>query len=252
MREEFGVSPRRVRTLAAQEVPHLRHGLWTSRTFAWAALVAMPVAMYFALAFAPREATMGNVQRIFYIHVPAAWVAFLAFFVTFVASGLYLYRRQERWDVLAVSSAELGVVFTSLALALGSLWAKPVWGDWWTWDPRLITTLFLWMVYVGYLMLRSAIEDPTQQARFAAVFGIVAFVDVPIVYFSIRWWRTMHPIIFTGGGLNLDTRMLVALLVGLAAMTLLYLALLSLRAAIEAGQRKNGVLLHNLEEREEE
>ncbi|MBF8266541.1 MAG: cytochrome c assembly protein [Dehalococcoidia bacterium] len=251
MREYLGVSPRLGTPMATHEFPRLRHGLGTPRTFAWAALLAMPVAMYFALAFAPREATMGNVQRIFYIHVPAAWVAFLAFFVTFVASGVYLYRRQERWDILAVSSAEIGVLFTSLALVLGSLWAKPVWGAWWTWDPRLITTLFLWMVYVGYLMLRSAIEDPTQQARFAAVFGIVAFVDVPIVYFSIRWWRTIHPVVFTGGGLNLDTRMLVALLVGLAAMTFLYLALLSLRSAIEAVQRRNAVLLQELEEREE-
>lgn len=226
-------------------------GLLTPQTFAWAALAAMPVAMYMALVFAPREATMGDVQRIFYIHVPAAWVAFLAFFVTFVCSGLYLLRHRERWDVMAVSSAEIGVVFTTLALVLGSLWAKPVWGTWWTWDPRLITTLFLWMVYVGYLMLRNAIPEADRRARFAAVFGIVAFLDVPIVFMSIRWWRTIHPVVFTGRSLNLDGRMLAALVVGLGALTLVYLALLALRSSIETSQRTSTTMLRKLEEEEE-
>jgi heme exporter protein C len=137
------------------------------------------------------------------------------------------------WDIVARSSAEIGVLFTTLALVTGSLWAKPVWGSWWTWDPRLTTTLVLWLIYVSYLLLRSAIPEPDRRAAFASVVGIVGFVDVPIVFGSIRWWRTIHPVVMDTGGFDLARPMLVALLVALSAFTILYLALLSVRISLE-------------------
>ena len=197
-----------------------------------AATVGVLVAIYAAFGYAPTEAEMGPVQRIFYFHVASAWVAFLAFLVVFGAGVLYLRRRDAGLDYLAEASAELGVIFCSLALVTGSLWAKPIWGAWWTWDPRLTTTLVLWLIYLSYLMIRKMIEEPGRRARFAAVFGIVGFADVPIVFMSIRWWRTMHPVVFSPGDVGLAPQMLVALLVAVGAFTLLYAYLLRLRVAV--------------------
>jgi len=168
---------------------------------------------------------MGIVQRIFYFHVPVAWLAFLAFFIVFISSILYLWRRQNKWDVIAGSSAEVGIVFTTLGLITGSIWAKPVWGVWWTWDSRLTTALVLWFIYVAYLIVRSFVTDEQRGARFAAVVGIVGFIDVPIVALAITLWRTQHPgpVIFQGG---LTLPMLLTLLVCLAAFTALYSLLL--------------------------
>ncbi len=198
-----------------------------------ASCLSILVALYAAFVYAPEEATMGQVQRIFYFHVPAAWVAFLAYFGVFVAGIGYLKTRRMGWDIVARSSAEIGVLFTTLALITGSLWAKPVWGTWWTWDPRLTTTLVLWLIYVSYLLLRSALPEPERRAAFASVVGIVGFVDVPIVFGSIRWWRTIHPVVMDTGGFDLARPMLVALLVALSAFTILYLALLSVRISLE-------------------
>ncbi|MDZ7374124.1 MAG: cytochrome c biogenesis protein [candidate division KSB1 bacterium] len=205
-----------------------------------AATASVALALYFALLFAPTERTMGHVQRIFYFHVASAWVAFLAFFVVFVASVLYLATRDLRHDVLAASSAEIGVLFTTLVLTTGPLWAKPVWNTYWTWDPRLTTTLILWLIYIAYLMLRSFVGEDEKAARFAAVFGIVGFADVPIVYLSIRLWRTLHPKPVIGGaeGSGLHPTMLIALLVCLTAFALLYLCLLRLRIRLERVQRQ--------------
>jgi len=192
-----------------------------------------------AFIYAPTERFMGDVQRIFYFHVPLAWVGFLAFFIVFVASIQFLRRGSARWDHLAYSAAEIGTMFTTLVLITGSLWARPVWGTWWTWDPRLTTSLILWLIYVAYLVVRSYAEG-ARGARFAAVVGIVGFFDVPIVYLSIYWWRTLHPgpIIQTGG---LEPSMLYTLLVSLAAFTVLFGVLLRYRlrlrhieAAVEA------------------
>jgi len=203
------------------------------RVLLGATLAVGLAAIYMAFVYAPKEATMGDVQRIFYFHVGAAWTAFLAFFVVFVGGVAYLRTRNRRWDALALSSAEIGVVFTTIALAMGSIWAKPVWGAWWTWDPRLTTTTVLWLIYVSYLILRGTIDEPERRARFAAVVGIVGFVDVPIVFLSIRLWRTIHPVLVKSKGFDMAPEMVLALLAALLACTLLYGYLLLVRTSLE-------------------
>ena len=194
--------------------------------------------LFFALRmiflYAPREATMGDVQRIFYFHVASAWVGFFAFFVTFLASVGYLARGERRWDILALSSVEIGLTFITMTVVTGSLWARPVWGTYWTWEPRLTISAVQLLIYVAYGMLRAAIESPERKARFAAVYGIVAFVTVPLSWFAIRWWRTIHPDILTGGeGMAITSRMVHTLLVSLTAFTLLYANLLRQRMRLE-------------------
>jgi len=198
------------------------------------ALTFMLTGLYMAFIYAPTDANMGDVQRIFYFHVSSAWVAFLAFFLVFLASILYLRSRSRRWDILAYCSAEIGVVLTTLALITGSIWARPIWYTWWTWDSRLTTTLVLWLIYVAYLMLR-AYSEGSRGARFAAVFAIIGFVDVPIVFMSIRWWRVQHPGPVIGGGeeAGLAPPMLYTLFVSLAAFTLFFIYLLLLRTKLE-------------------
>ncbi len=179
--------------------------------------------------WAPTELVMGQVQRIFYFHVPVAWVAFLAVFIVFVASILYLWRGQRRWDALAHSAAEIGVLFITLMLISGATWAKPVWGVWWTWDPRLTTSLIMWLIYVAYLMLRAYAPTPSQAARYSAVLGIVGFVDVPIVYFAVEWWRNIHPEMVIGPLAetgSLEGSMVVTFLFSLLAFTVLFAYLL--------------------------
>ena len=189
-------------------------------------------ALYLVFIYVPTEEMMGIVQRIFYFHVPLAWVAFLAFFIVFLGSILYLWKRESKWDVLASSSAEVGVVFTTLVLLTGPIWAKPIWGVWWMWDARLTTTLVLWLIYLAYLMVRSFATKESRGARFAAVVGIVGFIDVPIVALAITLWRTQHPgpVIFQGG---LTPPMLLTLLVCLAAFTTLYCLLLIQRVSMK-------------------
>jgi heme exporter protein C len=194
---------------------------------------AMIVALYMALIYAPTEATMGDLQRIFYFHVPSAWVGFLAFAIVFIASIQWLRTKAARWDAIAVSAAEVGILFTTLALLTGSMWARPTWGTWWDWEPRLTTTLMLWLIYVSYLMLRSAVENPSQRASLAAVVGIVGFLDVPIVFMSIRWWRTIHPTVIDATGFSMEGSMLATLLVCLGAFTLLLFQLIQLRLKLE-------------------
>ena len=149
----------------------------------------MILALYMAFLQAPREKTMGDLQRIFYFHVSSGITGLTAFAVNFTASVMYLVRRNRWWDHVALSSAELGVMFLSIVLVTGPIWAKPVWFVWWTWSPRLTSSLVLWMLYVAYLLVRNYVLDPDRRALVSAVFGIVAFVDAPIVWFSIRWWR---------------------------------------------------------------
>ena len=183
--------------------------------------------------YVPTEEQMGVVQRIFYIHVPLAWVGFLAFFVVFVTSILYLWKRNEKWDFWAYSSAEIGILFTTAVLLTGPIWAKPAWGVWWTWDMRLTTTLVLWLIYAAYLSVRSFAAEEGRSARFAAVIGIIGFTDVPIVAMAIALSRTQHPqyIIFEGG---LTFSMMLTLLVSIAAFTVLYIILLRLRASLRS------------------
>lgn len=196
-----------------------------------AATVLTALGMVFL--YAPREATMGDVQRIFYFHVSSAWVGFFGFFVTFLAGILYLIRGERRWDILALSSVEIGLTFITMAVITGSLWARPVWGTYWTWEPRLTISAVQLLIYIAYGMLRRAVEGPERQARFAAVYGIVAFVTVPLSWFAIRWWRTIHPEILSGGDMALTPRMVQTLLVSLAAFTLLYATLLRQRIRLE-------------------
>jgi len=202
--------------------------------------LAIFVALYFAFLYAPTELTMGDVQRIFYFHVSSAWVSFLAFFVVCVSSIAFLRTGKEQWDRLAVTSAELGVLFITIVLITGPLWAKPVWNTYWTWDARLTTSLILWLIYVAYLMLRSYVADRERGARMAAVFGIVGFVDVPIVYMSIRWWRTLHPSPVIGGseGSGLAPAMITTLMVCLTAFTILFTTLLIFRYQAAGLQRE--------------
>ena len=155
--------------------------------------VLMLVDLYFIFMVAPTDAVLGHVQRVFYFHVPIAIMSFLAFFVVFIASLMYLFKRSPKWDAFAHASAEVGVVFVTLALISGVIWARPVWNTWWTWEPRLTTTLILWLIYIAYLMVRSYAPTQSKGAIYAAVVGIIGFVDVPIVYYSVVWWRSIHP-----------------------------------------------------------
>jgi heme exporter protein C len=192
-----------------------------------ATTILMIVCLYRVFLVVPNEVTMGVVQRIFYFHVPSAWVAFLAFFVVFLGSIFFLWTRKAFWDVLAHSAAELGVVFCGIVLLTGPIWARPVWGTWWTWEARLTTTLVLELVYVAYLLLRGQAQNRAQEARLAAVLGIVGFLDVPIIYFSVKLWRGHHPIVFkTGGGQGLAPVMLVTFMLCMLTFTLLFVLLL--------------------------
>ncbi|MBI4300249.1 MAG: cytochrome c biogenesis protein CcsA [Chloroflexi bacterium] len=209
----------------------------------------MGVTLYLIFMWVPMDAEQKDAQRIFYFHVPMAWVAFLAFFGVFVGSVVYLWKRDVAWDRFAYCSGEIGVVFTFLVLMTGSIWAKPIWGAWWTWDPRLTTTAMLLMIYISYLLIRAYAAQDAQAARFGAVVGIVGFVDVPIVYMSIRWWRTMHPAPVIGGGPDsgLDVTMLATLLVSVLAFTLFYLLLLRQRMAIKKMEHELEGMRYELE-----
>lgn len=188
------------------------------------ALVAMLIGSYVGLVVVPADAAQGNVQRLMYVHVPAAWLAFLAFFVVFVMSVLYLIQRDERWDRVAASSAEIGVVFTVVTLLLGMMWGKPTWGVFWTWDPRLTTTAILLAIYVGYGALRSFADDAEKRARWSAIVGVIGFANVPIVYMSVTWWRTLHQPPSSPRSVAPD--ILWTLMLNLAAFTLVYVYLM--------------------------
>lgn len=162
------------------------------RLLGWLALLGMSLGLLLGFGYAPREVTQGNVQRIMYLHVPSVLTAYLAFVVVFVASLAFLLSQRKGWDRLAWASAELGVLFTGLTLVSGAIWGKPTWGTWWTWDARLTTTAVLFVIYVGYLLLRGMVEDRERGARYAAVLGIIGFLDIPVVHFSVKWWRTLH------------------------------------------------------------
>ena len=200
-------------------------------TAAVAALIGL--AGYAALFMAPTERTMGLIQRIFYFHVPSAWTGFVAFFLVLVSSIAYLFRRRPQWDWLAVSAAEVGVACFTVVLVTGPIWAKPVWGIWWTWDARLTSTFVLWVLYVSYLLLRTLVGDPERRAVVSAVFGIFAFLDVPLVYLSIWFWRTQHPQPVIGGG-GLDKRMWPVFLICWAALLALMALLVRQRYRLEA------------------
>jgi heme exporter protein C len=173
------------------------------------AVLLVIASAYASFYIAPEERTMGVIQRIFYFHVGSAWAGMDAFLVCFIANLLYVWRRQEKYDWLGVSSAEVGLVLTTVVLITGPIWAHPVWGIWWTWDARLTSTFVLWLLYVSYLLLRTLVEEQDRRALLSSLFGIFAFLDVPLVFGAIRWWRTQHPspVIMGGQGSGLDPTM---------------------------------------------
>ncbi|MGH9869378.1 MAG: cytochrome c biogenesis protein [Candidatus Polarisedimenticolia bacterium] len=210
-------------------------------TFPHAARMALPLAvtalaiatLYGAFFYAPRERVMGDIQRIFYFHASAGLVCFFAFFVTFVAGIAYLATRRRWWDTVGHASAEAGLLLCTIVLLTGPLWARPVWGTYWTWEARLTTTLILWLIYAAYLLVRRYTDDPDQQARFAAVVGIVGFLDVPIVYWSVKLWRGHHPLVLkVSGGGGLEPKMQQVFLMGVITYLALYACLMALRVPI--------------------
>ncbi|RMF90481.1 MAG: cytochrome C assembly protein [Nitrospinota bacterium] len=207
------------------------------------ALLSLLTGLALAFLYAPPDAVQGNVQRIMYIHVPMAWVAYQAFFVVFVSSIGYLWRKTRGWDRVAHASAELGVMFTGLAIIAGSVWGKPTWGTWWTWDARLTTTTILLLIYAAYLMLRTYSGGSERAARHAAVLGIIGFLDIPIIHYSVVWWRTLHqpPTVLRSGGPTIDSPMLLTLLLNVAAFSFFYLYLLLYR--IEVARLKDLALV---------
>jgi heme exporter protein C len=195
-----------------------------SRALGALAVTALALGVVMGFVIAPRELTQGNVQRIMYVHVPAILVAYLAFGVVLVASIVYLVRRTEAADRVAHASAELGVLFTGINIATGAIWGKPTWGTWWTWDARLTSVSIMFVMYLGYLLLRGMLEEPEQSARFAAVVGIVAALNMPLVHFSVYWWRTLHqpPSMLRPGSSALPGVFWTVVVVNLVAFALLY------------------------------
>jgi heme exporter protein C len=216
-----------------------------------AAVLFLVVLAWLALVVAPPDAVQGDAQRLMYLHVPVAWLAYLAFGVTALAGLLYLVprTRSRRWDLLAGASAEVGVVFTALTIVDGSIWARPVWGIWWTWDARLVTTAVLLFLYLGYLALRRVPAPADQRARRSAVVALIAFADVPVVHLSVIWWRTLHqqPTVLNP---DLDPQihgiMAVTLLWGVVAFTVLYAALLRSRYRLARAEAEQEDLLLRL------
>ncbi|MBZ0159783.1 cytochrome c biogenesis protein CcsA [Candidatus Methylomirabilis sp.] len=203
-------------------------------------VIGLVIGLYIAFIYAPADAVQGDVQRLMYLHVPLILVSYLAFFVVFVASILYLWRRRQQHDAIAHSSAEIGVLFTALAIAVGSIWGRPTWGVWWTWDARLTTSAILLLMFLGYLMLRTLVDDPSRGARFCAVLGIIGFLDVPIIHLSVVWWRTLHQpaSILRPGPSTVASDMQVALYTNLAAFVLLYGYLLVKRLQVEGARQE--------------
>lgn len=191
----------------------------------------MLTAVFLVFIWMPGDRRLGNVQKIFYFHVASAWAAFLAFFIVFLMSINYLVKGNTDSDIISSVSAEIGILFATLVLITGSIWGRSSWNVWWTWEPRLTTTLILWFIYLAYLLIREAIQEHEKAARISAVYGIVGFIDVPIVFMSIRWWRSrLHPVVFGSGpgreGGGLDSGMLFTLLFSIAVFTVLFFVLL--------------------------
>ncbi len=208
----------------------VRRGLWISA----AALVGLGAVYVLALGYTPIEARQGPAQKIFYLHVPAAWSALVAFSLVGITSALYLWLKDPRLDLFASASAEVGVAFSAVMLTTGPIWAKPIWGTWWTWDARLTLTLFLFFLFVGYLALRAAVHDPEERARFSAVVGIMGLLLVPFIHVSVYLFRTLHPqpIVLKPSAPSLPWEMLRTLLVSVGMFTLLYIGFVSVRYGI--------------------
>jgi heme exporter protein C len=219
----------------------------TIRILNIASLIALAIAMGMIFFYAPVERTMGNVQRIFYFHVGAAWVGSLAFLVALVSGALFLRRPAKKWDTMALASVEIGLVFLSIAIVSGSVWGKPAWNTWWLWSPRLTMVTIMWLAYAAYFMLRGAIDDEERRGRFAAVYVIISFVTVILTFASIRILRDIHPVVFGGvaesaqgaeqglqefSGVD-SIKMVITLNVAVVAYTLIYAAWLANRIHLQ-------------------
>jgi heme exporter protein C len=202
-----------------------------------AGVLLMLAHLYMVFKFVPTDKETGVIQRIFYLHVPLAWIAFFAFFIVLIGGIMYLWKRDLKWDRLASASAEIGFLFITLVLISGSIWAKPVWGVWWVWTARLTLSLVLWFIYAAYFIIRAYINEDGQRARFSAVVGIIGFLNVPLVFLAVKLWTTQHPglIIFEGG---MVPKMVWTLIVGIAAYTILYAILLIKRFAVKNSQNE--------------
>ncbi len=213
--------------------------------FAGGAAVLLAAGLYLGLVAAPPDAVQGQVQRIMYLHVPSILTAYLAYTVVFGASLLYLWRRDLRYDAVAVAAAEIGVLFNAITLATGSIWGKPTWGVWWTWDARLTLTAILFTIYVGYLMIRAFAEDPQAAARYGAVVAILGFLDIPLNHFAVVWWRTLHQpsSLIRPGGPSVAPAMLWPLLTMLTGFLCLFAALLVTRIRLERVRHRAAELL---------
>lgn len=219
---------------------------------------AVLTTLWMALAYAPREAVMGDVQRVFYFHVASAWVGMLGYLVAVIMAVLYLRTRRIVWDVASLAGVEIGFVFTALCVISGSIWARPIWNTWWTWDPRLTTAFIMELIYAAYLLLRRGVEEPGQRAKYAAVYAIVGFITVPLTFLSIRIFRTIHPVLFGAGMASgsgdfvMTTRMLQTFLASLLAFTLLFAAFYwhRLRLGVRQQQAEAEELQQRMEEAE--
>jgi len=206
----------------------------------WLAGVALVAGLAMGFGVAPREVTQGNVQRIMYVHVPAVWVAYLAFAVGLTASIAYLARRRPGADRLAHAACEVGTVFLGINIVTGAIWGKPTWGTWWTWDARLTSVAVVFVMFLAYLLLRAAVEDRERGARYAAVLGIVAALNIPLVHFSVYWWRTLHqpPSLLKPGASTMPPVILAALLVNFAALALLGAYFVARRTRVLAAEEE--------------
>lgn len=214
-----------------------------SSIFAIGSALLIPIAIGMVFFYAPVEKTMGSVQKIFYFHVPLAMMAFLSFFVAFISGIMYLRRRQQIWDARLAASVEIGVVLTTLVLITGSLWGKPIWNTYWTWDPRLTTSLILWFIFSSCLILRSAVEEEGKRATYSSVMAIVGFIDVPIVFLSARLFRSIHPTVFRSDSVGLESSMLVTFIVCMVAMLTFWVGLYKYRVALQLQETATNDLL---------
>jgi heme exporter protein C len=215
----------------------------TSSTWPWIVMAIAGLVTFVASMTVGPDAVQGQLSRILYVHVPSAWLAYLAFGVTMLASAMYLWKKDLKWDRRAASSAEIGVVFTALALGLGMIWAKPTWGVWWTWDARLTLTAIMFFVYLGYLALRRTTTDLHARAKRSAILGVLAVIQVPLVHFSVVWWRTLHqpPSLLKPEPIDMDTAIVATLLIAVIAFTVMYVAMMIKR--IELAQLEDDVLV---------
>jgi heme exporter protein C len=207
-------------------------------------LVMLPVDFYLIFKVAPTERIMGDVQRIFYLHVPLAISAYLGFLIVFIASIMFLWKKDLFWDTIAYTAAEIGVLFSTLVIITGSFWARPVWNVWWTWDPRLLTMFILWFIYVGYFILRKGIPERMKKARYSAVLGIIGFLDVPIVRLATKWWRSVHPRLKSEGG-GLDPMMLKVLLFSMLTFILFTVFLFLFRYGVARLNERSSIMITN-------